>query len=952
MFAFLPKWLAPPVFEDDEEKTRKASLLNVILLALFAAVALYGGFAPIEPTLWIRRAIILVPFLSVILTLWWATRRGYVRFAGEAVVVAIWTMFSLALGYGAGYNNPAFMGYVIVVVCAGLLLGRRATIAWAVIGIVTSGLMLIAAEQGFLPSPSNTLPGSTYWVAQTSYIFITAMLLSMALQSIEAAIAHARQELAERIRTEEALIESENRFSRFFEISPAPMLISGNKGFTNVNDAFLQMVGYSREELIGKTSIDLNLWVRPEDRERALAIVDSQGVVNDFELVFRRKSGEIGYGIMAATSVSQQDTEERVICHVLDFTERKKAEEALRESETLYRQAIEAANAVPYSQEYDTETQRLAHFTFIGEGIEKLTGYGPDELTQQLWGSLVQDVIPQGTNAGLSLEEAIRRSREGETKIWQADYLICTQDGQIRWIADAAVEIKNESRASVGSIGILQDITERKQLERQVQEERDFVVQIINTMGQGLSVTDQEGRFIMVNPAYVRMTGYELQDLIGKIPADVMIMEDLEMLAQAREARKKGKTTSYENRIRRKDGSFISVLITGAPRYKDGKYAGAIAVVTDLSEINQAQLALREGEERVRRLSEASFEAIVISDQGRILDANPQVLEMFGYSAAELINKQVVDFVAPESVELVFQNIRAGNEQPYEHIAIRKDRTIFPVEVRAGSIPYKGKMVRVTALRDITERKQSEDKIRQLNADLERRVTERTAELEDANHELDAFAYSVSHDLRAPLRAISGFSNVLEQNIAGQLDEANLRYLSLIRENVNRMTQLIDDLLTFSRLGRQPLQKQNVDLVSLIRELLGEMRSEFMGLQIDFSISDLPPCKADPSLLRQVFVNLFDNALKYSRTREVVRIEVGWQQQEGEIVYFVRDNGVGFDMQYADKLFGVFQRLHRQDEFEGTGVGLATVQRILHRHGGHVWAEAEVDKGATFYFTI
>ena len=243
--------------------------------------------------------------------------------------------------------------------------------------------------------------------------------------------------------------------------------------------------------------------------------------------------------------------------------------------------------------------------------------------------------------------------------------------------------------------------------------------------------------------------------------------------------------------------------------------------------------------------------------------------------------------------------------------------------------------------------------LRDLISGLEQRVHKRTAELEAANKELEAFSYSVSHDLRAPLRAIGGFSRILMEDYAQQLPPEMAHYLTIIRESSQQMGRLIDDLLTFSRLSRQPLSRQPVDVARLVHQVLDSLNREPEGRHVQIAIRELPPCQGDPALLRQVWVNLLSNALKFTRGREPSIIEIGSSTQEDDApVYFVRDNGVGFDMQYADKLFGVFQRLHRDEEFEGTGIGLAIVQRIIRRHGGRVWAKSEPNMGATFYFTI
>jgi light-regulated signal transduction histidine kinase (bacteriophytochrome) len=250
---------------------------------------------------------------------------------------------------------------------------------------------------------------------------------------------------------------------------------------------------------------------------------------------------------------------------------------------------------------------------------------------------------------------------------------------------------------------------------------------------------------------------------------------------------------------------------------------------------------------------------------------------------------------------------------------------------------------------DITEHKRREQETRLLNDEL----AKRTAELEAINKELEAFAYSVSHDLRAPLRHIAGFTELLQKNAASQLNEKSQRYMTMILESANRMGHLIDDLLAFSRIGRAETHKAMVSLDQLVQEALSETRQETDGRNIVWKIGGLPSWYGDRSMLRLALVNLISNAVKFTRTRPQAEIEIGCRNKSpNEVVVFVRDNGVGFDMKYVNKLFGVFQRLHGPEVFEGTGIGLATVQRIVHRHGGRAWAEGLVDQGATFYFSL
>ena len=545
-----------------------------------------------------------------------------------------------------------------------------------------------------------------------------------------------------------------------------------------------------------------------------------------------------------------------------------------------------------------------------------------------------------------------------------------------------------------------QRLMERQRMEQALQESEARFRSLVETSVDWIWEIDRDCVYTYASPAIVHILGYEPEDLIGKTPFDLMPPGEAERVRRLLEeaAAVRGHIEQLENINQHVDGHQVVLETSGVPMFADdGEFVGYRGIDRDITARRQAEEALQENELRYRALFERNNDAVFIfgMDQ-KLLTANQQAADLLGYTLDEMLGMSVSQAVVPSEyadTDSKLHAMLAGESIPlYERTFRRKDGTEFPAEVNVALVydPRGAPLHIHSIVRDISERKQAEDDLRKHRDHLEDLVQERTAELEtrvaeveqlnramtnvledlqeantriadtaqhlrEANAELESFSYSVSHDLRAPLRHIDGFVRLLAERQAGRLDESSARYVDVIRASVGKMSQLIEDLLLLSRTGRTEMHWQRVDLDRIVSTIQHDLTAETEGRQIDWQIAPLPPVEGDPTLLRQVWTNLLSNAVKYTAPREQARIEVGILEQEedtGEVTVYVRDNGVGFDPQYGHKLFGVFQRLHQADEFEGTGIGLAIVRRIIYRHGGRVWAKGRPDRGATFYLTL
>lgn len=689
--------------------------------------------------------------------------------------------------------------------------------------------------------------------------------------------------------------------------------------------------------------------------------------------------------------------------------QRQRADEALRESEALYRRAISAVDAVPY---YKDHIQN--RYTFMGEGIERLSGYSADVMTPDLWDQLIEQAIPIGEGAGLASEKAVAQARDGQMPVWKCDYLIRTCGGSARWIADTALELQGPDGKSRGSIGILQDITDRKLAESALKESEQRFRAIFENSATGIALGDMDGLILAANPSFQELFGYTAEELHQMHFSQLSFPDDLPEELEKTERLKSGEIDHFqlEKRYLRKDGSLIWGRMTasliydesGAPRY-------GLLLVNDITEQKRAIEGLRE---RDAILQSVAFGAETFMKATDWRDSINVFLEMLGKETktshayvyktctdqeGRMVFSMDFEWTAPGEITdmdnpffLTVSLERIGGKYwldamlqgepfygsttslPPEEVGVLeffnlKSTLDVPIivgksfwgfigfdEVRNEREWSEAEVDSLKAAAGILsaaiQRQLNDEAIRQLNAELEQRVRLRTAELETANRELESFAYSVSHDLRTPLRGIDGYSRLLLEDFSDILDEQGREYLVNVRKATSQMSQLINDLLKLSRVTRLEMHYELFDLTGTANELVAEWRRQNPEREVEITIQPGLMAFGDANLLRLALENLISNAWKFTGKTPRARIEIGETLQDRQPVFFVRDNGVGFDMKYSHKLFVAFQRLHSAGDFEGTGVGLATVQRIINRHSGRIWAEGTVNQGATFFFTL
>jgi PAS domain S-box-containing protein len=726
------------------------------------------------------------------------------------------------------------------------------------------------------------------------------------------------------------------------------------------------MFGYTADEIIGRSIFLIIPPDRIDEETSIIRRIRSGEKIQHFETKRLCKDGTIvsvslsvspirdDHGRLVAISkiardCSERDERERL--HVIN-DELRAAEQALRASEARFRILLNTLPQKIFLKD------RESNFIFGNENFAKDFRIAPDEIA----GRNIYETFPK------ELADKYRADDQdvmesGRSLDLEEHYVV---DGVETAVQTVKVPMRDENGEVTGLLGIYWDITERKQNEVRLRESEQLFHTLADSIPQIVWIGNPDGLVTYFNQQWVDYTGLTLQESYGRGWDTPFHPDDKQPVWDAwNHATQTGETYRIESRLRDADGRYGWFLMKGTPlRDATGQIVKWFGTCTDITEFKRTQETLRKANVYNRSLIEASLDPLVtIAPDGKISDVNDATEKAIGLPREILIGTDFCDYFtdrekANEGYRQVFD---AGQTRDYELELRCKDGTTMPVLYNASVYHNEtGEIAGIfAAARDVTARKRAERQLRDYQETLEETVKARTSQLtetneqlEAANKELEGFSYSVSHDLRTPLRAIDGFSRMLMNEHASELGQETLRLLNVIRVNTRKMSCLIDDILAFARVGRAELKRVEVDMEEMARMTYKELESTIAGRSIEFKVGVLPKALVDVSMIKQVFVNLLDNAIKYSAPKTKALIEVEGHIENDEAVYVISDNGVGFDMKYVGKLFGVFQRLHGPAEFSGTGIGLSVVKRIITRHGGRVWADGKLDQGASFTFTL
>jgi PAS domain S-box-containing protein len=734
--------------------------------------------------------------------------------------------------------------------------------------------------------------------------------------------------------------ESEYRFKALHNASFGGIAIHDKGIIIECNQGLAEITGYDIDQLMGMDGL---LLFSEEYRQSVMQNILAE-YQKPYESIGLKRNGEKYPLRLEGRMIPYKGQQVRIV-EFRDITAQKLAEKKLKDSEERYRLLFNSAADAIFI--HNNEEGILA----VNQTACERLGYTHAELIllppgqwdipeqRQFAAARIDILMQQGHNTF----ESVHQRKDGSTIPTEVNTKVITWDGK------PAV------------MSTCRDITHRKQAEYALKESEIRLQKIIDTSPDGLVITDLNGTAQYLSPQCFKMWGFtESDDIIGQNVMKFVHPDYYEKaIYNITEMLKGNLTGPVEYQMLKKDGSvFFVEANANVLRDAHDNASGILYFQRDITERKKIEAALSESEAKFREMAELLPQIVFETDiTGNLTYLNKQAYKLSGYPEEEsLIGKSSVSFYIPEDRERAVENIKrsiAGTKSAIsnEYTMMRKDGTTFNVLVYSNPVFKDSKPVGLRGIIvDISEIKMAHTEIKTLNEELEQRVAKRTEQLEMVIKEMESFSYSVSHDLRTPLRALDGFANILIQDYAPLLDDEGKRMLQIIIVNANKMGALIDDLLAFSRLSRQEMQYSPIDMHALAYSSFIELVPE--NQKIEFRIQPLSKATGDVALLRQVWLNFISNAIKFTSKKSNRVIEVGMMTEDSENIYFVKDNGAGFNMDYSNKLFAVFQRLHSPREFEGTGIGLSIVQRIIQRHGGRVWGIGKVNEGATFYFTI
>jgi PAS domain S-box-containing protein len=718
------------------------------------------------------------------------------------------------------------------------------------------------------------------------------------------------------------------------------------RGIIEWNTGSERLYGYTREEVLGQMGYELLQTVFPIPLAEFLSELKRNGSWTG-EVYQRTKMGR-EVVVESRQQLLELDGRKIVLVTNRDITERKRAENELRESEERYRLVAETASDAIINIDENSK------ILFANQAAERIFGYTSEELVGQSLTMLMPEELRDRHRAGIA-----RYIKTGKKKLsWEGMKIPARHaDGHIFLMEISFGEFKSNERHIF--TGIARDVTESSRVETALRESEERYRLLFENNPFPMWVYDLKTlEFLAVNDAAVHHYGYSHEEFLSMGIKDIRPPQSVPALLEnvSKTVSRLDKSGTWKHR--KKDGTIIDVEITSHELIFDGRHS-RLVLANDVTERKRAEEALLESENRFRTMTDNAPMLVWMSDTNKLNTYfNQAWLDFTGNTMEQELSYGWAKGIHPDDFERCLETyttaFNARKEFEMEYRLRRFDgeyRWILdkgsPLFTPEGE--FRGY---IDSCIDVTERKGVEDEIRRLNETLEQRVAERTAELQAVNKELESFSYSVSHDLRAPLRAIDGFSRALLEDYAHCLDEEGLDYLRRVRAASQNMARLIDDLLKLSRVTRSEIHREKVNLSDLVREIADRLHESQPERDVTFNIQENIIAEGDERLLRVALENLLRNAWKFTSKRERAEISFGQNPAPSGGEYFVRDNGAGFDMTYADKLFGAFQRLHSAKEFEGTGVGLATVQRIVHRHGGSIRAESKPGEGAGFYFTL